>query len=338
MQLCDFDYHLPPELIATTPLATRSASRLMHLNRQQQTITHRSFTDIASWLAPGDLLVLNNTKVIPARLYTTKSSGGKVTILVSEMTGSHEGIAMVQSNRALTLPLTVTLTESNATITLHNKKANMYTITSKEPLAELLEMYGHMPLPPYMQRLETPEDKARYQTVYATHPGAIAAPTAGLHFDAPLLERLKQQGVNIAYVTLHVGSGTFQSVRTQDIRKHQMHFEYIHVPQTVAEQWKATRARGNRVVAVGTTAVRSLESAWNGDSVIATEGKTNLFITPGYTFHTIDALITNFHLPQSTLLMLTSALAGREFMLDAYQEAIATGYRFFSYGDAMLIA
>jgi len=338
MQLCDFDYHLPSELIATTPLENRSASRLMHLDRHHESITHRSFTDIVSWLSPGDLLVLNNTKVIPARLYTTKPSGGKVTLLISEMVSSHQGLAMVKTNHPLSLPLTVTIAESDATITIDSKQGGTYTISSAEPLATLLETYGHMPLPPYMQRLETPEDKARYQTVYAQHPGAIAAPTAGLHFDAPLLERLTKKGVELAYVTLHVGSGTFQSVRTNDISQHQMHFEHIHVPQAVADQWAATKARGNRVVAVGTTAVRSLESAWNGQAVVATEGKTNLFITPGYTFQTIDALITNFHLPKSTLLMLTSALAGREFMLDAYQEAITSGYRFFSYGDAMLIA
>jgi S-adenosylmethionine:tRNA ribosyltransferase-isomerase len=338
MQLCDFDYHLPPEHIATTPLEKRSASRLMHLDRQQSTITHRTFTDIVSWLEPGDLLVLNNTKVIPARLYTTKPSGGKVTLLISEMIGSHQGLAMIKSNHPLSLPLTVTIIDSDATLTIDSKQGGTYTIRSVEPLATLLETYGHMPLPPYMQRLETPEDKARYQTVYAAHPGAIAAPTAGLHFDAPLLERLTAKGIELAYVTLHVGSGTFQSVRTNDISQHQMHFEHIHVPQTVADQWAAAKARGNRVVAVGTTAVRSLESAWDGQQVVATEGKTNLFITPGYTFHTIDALITNFHLPKSTLLMLTSALAGREFMLDAYQEAIQSGYRFFSYGDAMLIA
>ena len=337
MQLCDFDYHLPPELIATTPTEKRSASRLMHLDRQQQRITHGTFTDIESYLAPGDLLVLNNTKVIPARLYTTKPSGGNVTLLITEMICSHQALAMVKSNHRLALPITVDITTSDTTLTIESKQDNLYRIRSERPIADILDTYGHMPLPPYMQRLETAADRARYQTVYATTPGAIAAPTAGLHFDEALLQRLTQKGVELAYITLHVGAGTFQSVKVSDIRQHEMHVEHIQVTQTVATQWAAAKARGNRVVAVGTTAVRSLESAWDGQKVAATEGTTNLFITPGYTFQTIDALITNFHLPKSTLLMLTSALAGRDLMLEAYQAAIDARYRFFSYGDAMLI-
>lgn len=338
MFLNDFDYQLPESLIARKPLAARTASRMMCLDRQKNCITHQSFSDIINHLNSGDMLVINDTKVIPARFYAEKPTGGRVTLLIDTLIDTYNASVRVQSNKALHLPLTLRVMDSTINITLVEKNGALYHMQAQDAIEAIIAKYGEMPLPPYMQRPATAEDDARYQTVFAQHPGAIAAPTAGLHFDEKLLCAIKQKGVYIAPITLHVGSGTFSSVREQDLTKHVMHSESIDIHASVAQRWAETKKSGGRVIAVGTTAVRSLESAFNGTTVTAKQGKTNLFITPGYRFNTIDALITNFHLPKSTLLMLISAFAGHTFTMRAYQEAVDSQYRFFSYGDAMFIS
>ncbi|MBT4804348.1 MAG: tRNA preQ1(34) S-adenosylmethionine ribosyltransferase-isomerase QueA [Legionellales bacterium] len=337
MQLNDFDYNLPAELIATAPMPNRSASKLLQLNTKHKTIKHGAFTDILQLLEPGDMLVLNNTKVIPARIYAQKQTGGNVTILIEEIINANTATAMIKTNHKLQLPACLTIKNTNINVNVTAKNGNTYNITTTKAITSILEQHGHIPLPPYMQRMDNESDKERYQTVYASEPGAIAAPTAGLHFDQELLDKIKAKGVNVAYITLHVGSGTFQSIKEQDLSKHKMHHEYIDISPEVAQLWQTTKKNGKRVIAVGTTSIRSLESAWDGTKVIATSGKTNLFITPGYKFNTIDALITNFHLPKSTLLMLTCALAGYDLTMNAYKIAVTEKYRFFSYGDAMFI-
>jgi len=337
MQLNDFDYNLPAELIATAPMPNRSASKLLQLNTKHKTIKHGAFTDILQLLEPGDMLVLNNTKVIPARIYAKKQTGGNVTILIEEIINANTATAMIKTNHKLQLPACLTIKNTNINVNVTAKNGNTYNITTTKAITSILEQHGHIPLPPYMQRMDNESDKERYQTVYASEPGAIAAPTAGLHFDQELLDKIKAKGVNVAYITLHVGSGTFQSIKEQDLSKHKMHHEYIDISPEVAQLWQITKKNGKKVIAVGTTSIRSLESSWDGTKVIATSGKTNLFITPGYKFNTIDALITNFHLPKSTLLMLTCALAGYDLTMNAYKIAVTEKYRFFSYGDAMFI-
>ncbi|MEE3002936.1 MAG: tRNA preQ1(34) S-adenosylmethionine ribosyltransferase-isomerase QueA [Pseudomonadota bacterium] len=337
MNLDDFHYELPQELIATVPLSKRNSSRLLQLNKKTKSIIHGHFKDLVSLLNNGDMLVLNNTKVLPARLYTKKNTGGNVTLLIEEIINDNSALVMAKANSKLKIPTELNIIGTEIKLQLTRKEDDRFIITSTKPIIEILMSHGHMPLPPYLNRVDTEEDINRYQTVYAKKPGAIAAPTAGLHFDNEILEIIKAKGVNIAYITLHVGSGTFQSVRTQDITQHTMHSEHIEVPENVANLWYETKKRGARVIAVGTTAVRSLESAWDGKRVVATTGKTNLFITPGYKFNTIDALVTNFHLPKSTLLMLVCALGGYDFMMQAYKTSVTEKYRFFSYGDAMFI-
>lgn len=343
MQLKDFDFVLPDELIARYPQAQRSASRLLCLDGATGAIAHGQFTDLTTLLAPGDLLVFNDTRVIPARLLGEKLSGGKVEVLVERIIDAQHAWVHLRSNRTPKVGQRMCL-EGAVEVIMKGRQGALFELEFCAPLTvlEALEQYGHMPLPPYIDRADEASDRERYQTVYGRKPGAVAAPTAGLHFDQPLLDQLQQRGVQFAYVTLHVGAGTFTPVRVDDIRQHQMHSEYAEVPAATVDAIVETRARGGRVIAVGTTSVRSLESAAQaaksaGTALAPYQAETNIFIYPGYEFLLVDALITNFHLPESTLIMLVSAFAGREHVLHAYQQAVAERYRFFSYGDAMFV-
>lgn len=347
MQLSDFTYDLPDYLIANHPAAERSASRLLGLNRQSGALAHHRFAEITNFLNAGDLLVFNNTRVIPARLYGRKESGGRVEILIERKLGEGQILAQVRASKS---PKPNSLVRLCATADSEPRAAEdclrivgrrdeffVLEAASLSRLQALIDDYGHMPLPPYIKREEQPEDKERYQTVYAEIPGAVAAPTAGLHFDEPLLQALRAKGVDTAYLTLHVGAGTFQPVRVDDITTHKMHAERVEITAQVAAQINACKNSGGRIVAVGTTSVRSLEAAATAEGLSAFSGETDIFIYPGYEFRMVDAMITNFHLPESTLLMLVSAFCSKKMLLDAYAEAIAREYRFFSYGDAMLI-
>ena len=342
MRKSDFSFELPDELIARYPLAERSASRLMVLGAQG--LEHRQFHDALDYLNAGDLLVFNNTKVIPARLFAQKESGGKVEILVERVVDSHRVLAHCRASKS-PKPGTVLqlLTSEQGEKTSYRWRmearhdALFELVSESEPVSEVMEVVGHMPLPPYIDRADEMLDRDRYQTVYAQVPGAVAAPTAGLHFTDELIDAAKQKGVETGEVTLHVGAGTFQPVRVDDIHEHHMHSEYIEVSAALVDQVKACRARGGKVVAVGTTAVRSLESASQSGDLKPMTGDTDIFIFPGYQFKSVDAIITNFHLSESTLIMLVSAFAGRDNIMAAYQEAIIAQYRFFSYGDAMLL-
>ncbi|MBU2873877.1 tRNA preQ1(34) S-adenosylmethionine ribosyltransferase-isomerase QueA [Marinobacter salexigens] len=338
MNVSDFHFDLPDELIARYPLRERSASRLLCLDGISGDIAHRYFTDLPDLLQPGDLLVFNNTRVIPARLFGKKETGGHVEVLVERVTGEHQLVAHVRASKALKEGQKVILEDGSALCMMGRSDA-LFHLESKagEPVLDLLERIGHMPLPPYVDRPDESEDRERYQTVYAKEAGAVAAPTAGLHFDEAVLETLKARGVESTYVTLHVGAGTFQPVRVDRLDEHVMHSEIVHVPEEAVEAVNRTRARGGRVVAVGTTSVRSLESASRGGQLKAFRGETDIFIHPDYKFQTVDALVTNFHLPESTLIMLVSAFAGYEHVMHAYREAVREKYRFFSYGDAMFI-
>jgi S-adenosylmethionine:tRNA ribosyltransferase-isomerase len=296
------------------------------------------FRDLPDFLRPGDLLVFNDTRVLPARLYGRKDTGGAVEILIERVTGTHEATVQLGVSKKPKEGGRIELADGSHAVVLGRDEGFFrLRFESPEPLEKLLPKLGEMPLPPYIERGAEESDLERYQTVYAREPGAVAAPTAGLHFDEPLLERLRAMGVQSGYVTLHVGAGTFQPVRAEEIKEHRMHREWLNVGAHLVEQIRRTRAAGGRVIAVGTTVVRALESATVDGQLHPFAGETQIFIFPGYRFSSIDGLITNFHLPQSTLLMLVSALAGREFMLDAYRHAVAQRYRFFSYGDAMLI-
>lgn len=337
MKTSDFSFDLPNELIARFPLAERSASRLLTLDRQHGVIQHGQFIDILQRLDAGDLLVFNNTKVIPARLYGEKASGGKLEALIERVLGEHDALAHLRSSRSPKAGSQIVLEGIKVEVVGREGALFHLRFLDERSVFSLLEAVGHIPLPPYMERPDLDSDKERYQTVYAKHPGAVAAPTAGLHFDDDLLAKLKDKGVNFAFVTLHVGAGTFQPVKVERIEAHQMHKEYIEVSAEVAEQVKATRAAGNKVIAVGTTSVRSLESASQTGEIQPFAGDSDIFIYPGYEFKSVDGIITNFHLPESTLIMLISAFAGREPTLAAYNEAVAQQYRFFSYGDAMLL-
>lgn len=341
MLVKDFSFELPEQLIASEPQAERSASRLLCMDKQNGTLSHYIFKDILQLLNPGDLLVFNNTRVIPARLFGQKDSGGKVEVLVERLLNEQRFLAHIRASKAPKVG-TELLLEQEARVRMVARHDSLFELEylATEPVLSMLERLGHMPLPPYIARPDTEADKARYQTVYNQKPGAVAAPTAGLHFDEPLLAALQQKGIEFAYVTLHVGAGTFQPVRVDEISAHKMHSEYFEVEQQVVDAIAACKARGNRVVAVGTTSVRSLESAamQHGGVLAPFSGDTAIFIYPGYQFKVIDALITNFHLPESTLIMLVSALSSREHIMVAYQTAIAEKYRFYSYGDAMFIS
>lgn len=346
MRKSDFQYDLPPELIAQHPLPERSASRLLCLDGASGAIAHRQFTDLPSLLRPEDLLVFNNTRVIPARLWGQKASGGRVEILIERLTGVATALAHIRSSKSPRAGTTLHLAEREGeqpgpwSLAVTGREGALFQLRSPDgsPISALLNRIGHMPLPPYIEREDQGEDQSRYQTVYAEKEGAVAAPTAGLHFTRALLSALEAQGTRRVAVTLHVGAGTFQPVRTENIEDHPMHAEYLEVDDTVCAAVDACRARGGRVVAVGTTAVRSLESAACGNGRVAPlTGDTDIFIYPGYRFRVVDAMVTNFHLPESTLIMLVSAFAGRETVLAAYADAIAQRYRFFSYGDAMFL-
>jgi len=337
----DFHYDLPRELIAQAPLAQRSASRLLVVDAAHHSFADRQFTDLADYLRAGDLLVFNDTRVLHARLYGRKETGGAVEILIERITGAHEALAQLGVSKKPRAGSRIHLGDGSTVLVL-GREGEFYSLRfeSSEPLDKLLPKLGRMPLQPYIDRGEGTieiDDEIRYQTVYASKPGAVAAPTAGLHFDAPLLDALRERGVDFGYVTLHVGAGTFQPVRRDSLEEHVMHREWLNVGAELVEKMRRARARGGRVIAVGTTVVRALESAKHEDIVEPFAGETQIFIFPGYRITSVDALITNFHLPESTLLMLVSAFAGRELMLDAYRHAVKQRYRFFSYGDAMLI-
>jgi len=334
----DFDFDLPPELIAQAPLARRSGSRLLVVDVAAHTKKDRRFSDLPDMLQPGDLLVFNDTRVLPARLYGRKESGGAVEILIERVTGAHEARAQLGVSKKPKEGGRIELADGSM-ITVLGRDGEFFLLRFEgdEPLERVLSRLGEMPLPPYIERGAEEADKERYQTVFAKTPGAVAAPTAGLHFDEELLARLRERGVETGYVTLHVGAGTFQPMRADDIRDHVMHREWLNVGAGLVEKIRATRAAGGRVIAVGTTVVRALESATVEGVLRPFAGETQIFIFPGYRITSVDALITNFHLPQSTLLMLVSALAGKEPIFDAYRYAVLQRYRFFSYGDAMLI-
>lgn len=338
MKKSDFDFELPPELIAQSPLAERSASRLLWLDPQAGSRQDRMFRELPQFVRPGDLLVFNDTRVLPARLYGRKDTGGAVEILIERVTGAHEATVQLGVSKKPREGGRIDLADgTHATVLGRDGAFFKLRFESPEPLEKLLLKLGEMPLPPYIERHADASDMERYQTVFAREPGAVAAPTAGLHFDEAMLASLRGQGVDFGYVTLHVGAGTFQPVRADDIKDHHMHREWLNVGASLVEQIRRTRAAGGRVIAVGTTVVRALESATRDGELHPFAGETQIFIFPGYRITSIDGLLTNFHLPQSTLLMLVSALAGREFILESYRHAVEQGYRFFSYGDAMLI-
>ena len=338
MNVSDFHFDLPDELIARYPLSERSASRLFCLDGLSGDINHRRFTDLPDLLQPGDLLVFNNTKVIPARLFGKKETGGAVEILVQRITGEQQMLAHVRASKS-PKPGQQVLLEDGTALNVIARADALFELQAdgSESLLDILDRLGHMPLPPYIDRADEASDRERYQTVYAREAGAVAAPTAGLHFDEALLQKLTAMGVEATFVTLHVGAGTFQPVRVDKLEDHVMHHELAHVRQDTVDAVARTRARGGRVIAVGTTSVRSLESASHQGNLRPFAGDTDIFIYPGYSFQTVDALITNFHLPESTLIMLVSAFAGYEHVMGAYKEAVREEYRFFSYGDAMFI-
>lgn len=338
MRVADFDFELPDELIARHPLAERRASRLLVLDGPSGELRHRQFPDLLDYLRPGDLMVFNDTRVIPARLFGQKASGGRLEILVERLLDEHRVLAHVRASKSPKPGSLIHIDGGGAAEMLARHNA-LFELRFDEPVLALLERVGHMPLPPYIDRPDEDADRERYQTVYSdkAKAGAVAAPTAGLHFDDALLAAIRERGVDTAFVTLHVGAGTFQPVRVERIEDHHMHSEWLQVGQDVVDAVQACKARGGRVVAVGTTSVRSLESAAQGGVLKPFSGDTDIFLYPGRPFHVVDALVTNFHLPESTLLMLVSAFAGYPETMAAYRAAVAEGYRFFSYGDAMFI-
>ncbi len=338
MKTSDFDYFLPSELIAQQPLPERSQSRLLCIARQSGSLTDALFRAFIDLVDERDLLVFNDTKVIPARLYGRKTSGGKIEMLIERIVDDCHAITHIKASKA-PKPGTVIELAQNICCEVLARQDDLFYVQfhAQQSVYELLDTIGHIPLPPYIQREDTDFDSQRYQTVFAKNLGAVAAPTAGLHFDDKLLHQLEAKGVNRTFVTLHVGSGTFQPVRVAQLAEHRMHKEYFIVSEETVALVNQTKANGGRVVAIGTTSVRALESASVSGSLQAGRGDTDLFITPGYQFKVVDGLLTNFHLPESTLLMLVSAFAGFEAVKAAYQHAISQRYRFFSYGDAMFI-
>ena len=337
LKLSDFQFDLPAELIAQQPLPRRPDSRLLQLSKDNGRLADRHFRDLPALLREGDLLVFNNTRVIPARLFGRKDSGGKVEVMLERLLNDSECLAQLRVSKTPRQGSFILL-EDGSKLEVTGREGPFFSLQlAGGGLGAKLEKLGHMPLPPYIARSDTVEDRERYQTVYARHPGAVAAPTAGLHFDDGLLAQIDARGIERTEVTLHVGAGTFQPVRCDDIADHRMHAERLEVSPGVCEAVARTRRRGGRVIAVGTTAVRSLETAAASGELAPYSGDSRIFIYPGYRFRAIDALVTNFHLPESTLLMLVCALAGTEETLAAYHHAVAARYRFFSYGDAMLV-
>jgi S-adenosylmethionine:tRNA ribosyltransferase-isomerase len=344
MRTQDFDFYLPSQLIAQHPTAERTASRMLHLNGVNGSLNDSLFLNLPSYLHAGDLLVFNDTRVIKARLFGHKHTGGNVEVLIERVINQHTAYAHVRASRAPKVGSLISLSDAFdvKVVARHDDLFELYFL-SESSVLDLLEQYGALPLPPYITHDATSEDEDRYQTVFSKHLGAVAAPTAGLHFNDTMLDALKQKGINIAYVTLHVGAGTFQPVRVDNINEHKMHSELYNISQTTIDMIAATKKHGGKITAIGTTALRALESAArvnesNPDGILqAVNNETDIFITPGYRFKVVDRLFTNFHLPKSTLLMLVSAFAGMANIKHAYEYAIAEKYRFFSYGDAMLI-
>ncbi len=338
MKKSDFHFDLPEDLIAQAPLAERSASRLLCVPPAPQPLQDAQFRDLTALLHPGDLLIFNDTRVIPARLFGQKQTGGQVEILVERLLSDQQIRAQIGASKAPKSGSAIRLTDGTE-LTVLEKDEGFYRLRfeTDEPVEQVLNRIGKLPLPPYIQRAADDSDSARYQTVYARHVGAVAAPTAGLHFDETLLDALKVKGVQFGHITLHVGAGTFQPMRAESVHDHVMHREWLNVGAELCAQIAATKARGGRVIAVGTTVLRALETAIVDGTVKPFAGDTQIFIFPGYRIRSIDALVTNFHLPESTLLMLVSAFAGKDRIFQAYQHAIAQRYRFFSYGDAMLL-
>ncbi|BCE03007.1 tRNA preQ1(34) S-adenosylmethionine ribosyltransferase-isomerase QueA [Marinicellulosiphila megalodicopiae] len=339
LRVDDFDFELPDELIARYPSEQRTQSRLLHVDGQAKSIENKQFSDLLGLLESGDLLVLNNTKVMPARIYGKKASGGKIELLIERLMENNQALAHIRSSRSPKVGAQLIL-DGDVPVEVIGRKENLFLLQFESDILPLLDKNGHMPLPPYMSREDELTDRDRYQTVYAKDPGAVAAPTAGLHFDEAMLEAIEQKGVQIQYITLHVGAGTFAPVKVDSIEDHIMHHEWLHVPQDVCDVIKQTKQSGKKVVAVGTTTVRSLETAARAsDGIIdAFEGDSDIFIFPGFKFKVVDAMITNFHLPKSTLLMLVSAFCGTSTMMGAYEQAIQNKYRFYSYGDAMFLS
>jgi len=338
MRLDDFDYQLPQELIAQFPPAERGASRLLHLDGGTGTLSDRQFRDIVELVAPGDVVVLNDTRVIKARLAGRKQTGGRIEVMVERVLGRDEVLAQVGANHPAREGSVLVLADAvEATVLGREREFYRLRLEGCDDVFALLERHGAVPLPMYIARPAGEGDAERYQTVYAREPGAVAAPTAGLHFDAALLQALRDRGVSVAFLTLHVGAGTFQPVRAQDLAHHEMHGEWYDVPQTTVDAINRARGRGGRVLAAGTTTLRALESAAAGSELKAGRGETRLFVLPGYRFRVVERLLTNFHLPRSTLLMLVSAFGGMDSIRRAYRHAIECRNRFYSYGDAMLI-
>ncbi len=337
MQKSDFSFQLPEELIAQVPLPVRSASRLLVCQRHSARTEDRQFNELADFLQAGDLIVFNNTRVIPARIYGKKDTGGKVEILLERLQGENSFIGMLRCSKT-PQPGQKILIGENRSLTYEGRKGDFFLFSSDQgKIKELFEEFGQMPLPPYIQRQADAMDNERYQTIFAQNPGAVAAPTASLHFDETILQTLKDKGVDTAEITLHVGAGTFQPVRVDDLKQHVMHSETFDLSAETVEKIQQTKAAGGRVFAAGTTSLRALEAASADGELKPMSGDTRLFITPGYEFNTVDGLITNFHLSESTLLMLVSAFAGVEEIRHIYRHAISKKYRFFSYGDAMII-
>lgn len=338
MRTQDFDFYLPSELIAQYPAEKRSGSRLLHLDGQSGNLTDSNFVALTQWLNPNDLIVFNDTRVIKARLFGHKVTGGAIEVMIERALNDHEALAQVRASRAPKAGAKLTL-EGNVEAVVIGRDDDLFHLRflNDAPIYDLLEQYGHLPLPPYIAHAAESEDESRYQTVYAKHAGAVAAPTAGLHFDEAMLANIQAMGVMTAYITLHVGAGTFQPVKVDEISAHKMHSERYHIPEATLALIAQTKQKGGRVLAVGTTALRALESAAQTGVLKAGNAETNIFITPGYQFRVVDRLLTNFHLPKSTLMMLVSAFAGHAHIMRAYQHAVQEQYRFFSYGDAMLI-
>ena len=336
MQRSDFHYDLPPELIAQVPLTERRASRLLVLDGATGAFEDRAFIDLPAFLRAGDLLVFNDTRVLPARVIGRKPTGGRVELLLERLLGPRSALVHLQASHK-PLPGTHVELPGGAQARVGARRAELTEIELDRDVVPFLEAHGQIPLPPYIARMPNAADRERYQTVFARAPGAVAAPTAGLHFDAPVLDALAARGVERAFLTLHVGAGTFAPVRTERIEDHELHAEWLDVPAETCAAVERCRQRGGRVVAVGTTSVRALETAARGGKVTRFSGDSRLYIYPGFEFRVVDAMVTNFHLPESSLLMLVAAFAGREHTLAAYRHAVAQRYRFFSYGDAMLV-
>lgn len=343
MKTRDFHFDLPDALIAQQPCEQRSASRLLCLERDSGRVHDRLFTQLTDFLRPQDCLVFNDTKVIPARMYGRKLSGGKLEVLVERLLDEHSALVHIRCSKSpkpgSQIMLDAVSGAQQFCLEVSDRQGGLFEVFSPDDrLADIVEQCGHMPLPPYIKRDDNAADAQRYQTVYARRPGAVAAPTAGLHFDEAMLQAIDAVGCTRSHVTLHVGAGTFQPVRVDNIAEHSMHSEWLEVPEQTVEACLQARQRGGRIVAIGTTAVRSLETASQSGELRPFQGETDIFITPGYTFKSVDALLTNFHLPESTLIMLVSAFAGHANTMAAYRHAVAQRYRFFSYGDAMFIA